>query len=437
MRVIKRRVLSFAFAVLVAASVTARTSEAQQVSEADRQGARDLWQQGYQLQQAGQYAEALDKFTRAQAVFSAPTNLLHMAECQAQLGMLVEAAETYRGLINLALPPNSPPAFGAAQTQGKAELQQVEARIPKVIIQVAPANVRNLLVTIDGQSMNVALVGVERPIDPGQHKILVGAPGYVREERAVVIKEKEPAKVVAFALQPGGSVVLAQPAPPMVNYPPGTVIYTQPYPALQPYAIPSERPYVPPKKKDYSNVGFLVGGRIGAAIPTGALTGAGGNSTGVGVDIESYLRFAHKGLVGLYGGHDFYKGANGATAGSTPVGAAIGFTTNPEGVGFFGDLTVGFRWFNQGGSGATEGSFEGGIGAGIWIAAGKSLRIVPRVDLFGGSLDSNGYAAFFVGVAAYYNNDVKPKTVAAPAPMATPSPALTTTTEPTAPAAAP
>jgi hypothetical protein len=425
MRVIKTSVLSLAFAALVAASVTARTSEAQQVSEADRQGARDLWQQGYQLQQAGQYAEALDKFTRAQAVFSAPTNLLHMAECQAQLGMLVEAAETYRGLINLALPPNSPPAFGAAQTQGKAELQQVEARIPKVIIQVAPPNVQNLLVTIDGQPMNVALVGVERPIDPGQHKILVGAPGYVREERAVVIKEKEPAKVVAFTLQPGGTVVLAQPAPPMVNYPPGTVIYQQ-YPALQPYAIPTERPYVPPKKKDYTNVGFLVGGRIGAAIPTGELS-EGGNSTGVGVDIEGYLRFAHKGLVGLYGGHDFYKGANGATAGSTPIGVAIGLTTNPEGVGFFGDLTLGFRWAT--GDGNTFGSPEAGIGAGIWIAAGKSLRIVPRVDVFGGSLNSNGYAAFFVGVAAYYNNDLKPK----PTAPATPAPAAT----PTAPAAAP
>jgi hypothetical protein len=421
--------LCLALALAGGALLCPRAAEAQQVSEADRQGARDLWQQGYQLQQAGQYAEALDKFTRAQAVFSAPTNLLHMAECQAQLGLLVESAETYRGLINLALPANAPPAFSAAQTQGKAELQQVEARIPKVVVQVTPPNLPGLSVTIDGQPMNVALVGVERPIDPGPHKILVGAPGYARLEGAVTIKEKEPPKVIAFTLQAGGVVMGPQMAPPYTGYPPGTVIYAQPQyavPGIAPYAIPAARPYVPPKKKDYTAMGFLVGGRVGAAVPTGAL--AAGDSTGVGFDVEGYFRFAHKWLVGLYGGHDFYKVDSG-TVGSTPVGASIGLTTNPEGVGFLIDLTLGYRWFNVAGD-ATRGSAEGGLGMGIWIAAGKSFRIVPRVDFsaggFNGNTDSGGYAAIFIGVAAYFNADLKPKPVAqapGPAPEAAPAPA--------------
>src|SRR5580692_2306439 len=135
-------------AIVLALASWAPMASAQVVSEADRQAARELFGQGYKLQQAGNYAEALDKFSRAQAVFSAPTNLLHIAECQAQLGLLVESVETYRGLIAMPLPAGAPAAFSAAQTQAKAEMQQVEARIPKVHIEIAPASVQNVGVTI-------------------------------------------------------------------------------------------------------------------------------------------------------------------------------------------------------------------------------------------------------------------------------------------------
>jgi hypothetical protein len=412
----------------LASASLGRVADAQTISEADRQGARDLWQEGYQLQQAGQYAQALDKFKRAQAIFSAPTNLLHIAECEAQLGQLVESAETYRQLISLTLPPGAPPAFAAAQTQGKAELQQVEARIPKVRIEVTPANVPNLAVAIDNQPLNIAFVGVDRPIDPGTHKVAVGASGFLAAEKTIVVKEKEPPQVVSFALQQG-AMVLPQPGlappPPMGGYPQGTVIYTQPYgvPVVQPYVI-QPRTYVAPRKKDYTTTGFLLGGRVGAAVPTGTLA-TGGVSTGFGGDLEGYFRFAHKWLVGLYGGHDFYTLSSG-TAGSSDIGASIGLSTNPEGVGFMIDLTLGYRSYsgptgvivNAGAGNSTEftsgtaGSVEGGIGLGVWIAIGKHVRLVPRVDVFAGSFNKDGlgsYANFFAGISLYYNNDIKPK----------------------------
>jgi hypothetical protein len=422
----------------VALTWTGFAAAQQQVTEADRQAARELFQQGYQLQTAGNYAEALERFSRAQAVFSAPTNLLHIAECQAQLGQLVESAETYRGLISLNLPPGAPPAFGAAQTQGKAELQQVEARIPKIRIEVAPANPPGLGVAIDDQIMNVALVGVDRPIDPGPHRIVVVASGYNRVEASVVIKEKEPPKIMSFKLQANGLLTGPTPLAPYPGVGPGGVLYPQPYavPSVQPYGV-IERPWTPPPKKDYSNLGFFFGVRVGAAIPTSL---GSGTSTGPGGGLEGYFRFAHKWFVGVYGEHDFYRGPNGGTPSSNDVGAAIGFTTNPEGVGFTMDLTFGYRWVNEievnntnnfaSGAGA-----EGGLGAGIWIAVGKSFRIVPRVDIAGGSLESipgqGGYAAFFAGVSGYFNIDLGSKAKAAPttvslpaleAPPATPTP---------------
>ena len=58
--------------------------------------------------------------------------MLRIAECQAALGRLVESTESYRAVVRTPLPAGAPPAFQAAVDQAKAELTQVEPRVPKV-----------------------------------------------------------------------------------------------------------------------------------------------------------------------------------------------------------------------------------------------------------------------------------------------------------------
>jgi hypothetical protein len=105
------------------------------------------------------------------------------------LGKLVEAAETFRAVQAIAVPPGNA-AFEQAKQQAQAELQQVEARMPRLTVIVTPTNVRSLTVTVDGQPMSGALVGVPRPINPGPHKIVANAPGYKIAESSVDVKEK-------------------------------------------------------------------------------------------------------------------------------------------------------------------------------------------------------------------------------------------------------
>src|SRR5262249_21710345 len=127
-----------------------------QVTDAERAAARELFREGDELQRAGKFAEALDKFNRAQQVFSAPTNMLRIAECDAALGRLVESAEAYRAVARTPLPPNSPPAFQAAVEQAKGELAQVEPRVPKLVVQVEPATAPGQQLQIDGQAVPAA-----------------------------------------------------------------------------------------------------------------------------------------------------------------------------------------------------------------------------------------------------------------------------------------
>ena len=195
------------FSLALPSLVAAGTAHAQPVSDADRATARQLYFQGVELQTAQKYGEALDRFERAERVVNAPTNLLHIAECQAAMNHLVEAAEKYRELLRFPLGADSPAAFKQAQEQGKGELAQVEPRIPELTINVQPANVPTLSVTIDDQPVNSALVGVSRPINPGVHKIAASAPGFTKAELTVDVKEKGKAQSVTLNLQSTGGVI--------------------------------------------------------------------------------------------------------------------------------------------------------------------------------------------------------------------------------------
>lgn len=171
----------------------------QPVSDADRAAARDLYNEGVALQQKSPQ-DALDKFQRSYAVFNAPTTYLHLVQCEVALGRLVEASEGYRALMRLALPPGSSKPFFDAQATASQELAQLDPRIPRVKVLVTPDKVTGVAIALDGQAFNVALVGAQRPVDPGAHKLVVTAPGYVAAEQAFDIKEREQ-KDVSVALR--------------------------------------------------------------------------------------------------------------------------------------------------------------------------------------------------------------------------------------------
>jgi hypothetical protein len=404
---------------LVTSLATASPARAQ-VTDSERAAARELFKQGDDLQRAGRFAEALDKFTRAQQTFAAPTNQLRIAECQAALGHLVESAEAYRAVVRTTLPPGSPQAFQAAIDQAKAELEQVDPRVPRVVVQVSPAALQSPQLQIDGQAVPAALIGEAIPLDPGAHRIVVSASGYTSAEQSVTLRERE-TRPVAFALR-------VQPAPPTPPAPPPGPSATAPPPPPSPVVYvpappsPPLAPPPPPPPPRISRFGIVVGGHIGASglsgdVPAdvgtgGALTGsipisdfAGG---GLALGLEGGFRFGRHWIVGLEFEHDVYQqgdsaalqtdlpGAGTARAYSTLLQATIGLVSNPDRVSFYGDLGLGVRWLSYSVygtdgtflAGATQNSLEFGLGVGIWIPIGPSFRLLPRVSLDIGQYDS-------------------------------------------------
>jgi len=193
------------------------------------------------------------------------------------------------------------------------------------------------------------------------------------------------------------------PPPPAGTNPPpaGT---NPPPPAGQP-----EQPQEWAPQKKTSSMGLLLGLRAGVMFPTGNLEkGINGNAdtsmsdvvtTGGALGFEGNLRFAKHFLVGLGFEHGFYgkgdkidtnvgpAGTNvSTTIASNLVDVHVGYISNPDGLGFYAELGLGYRWlsgttsFNGTDETTTFKGGELGLGAGMFIKAGSAIRIIPKVN---------------------------------------------------------
>ncbi len=187
--------------VLTTAVAGAPIGTARGQTDDERAGARAAATEGAQALRDKKWSEAVDLFTRAESLVHAPPHLLYLARAHVNLGKLVKAEEEYLKVIKENLPANAPKAFHDAQADAQKELKELEPRIPYVRTVINGA-ARNPMVTVDGVPIPRALVGLQRPIDPGEHKFQAMAEGMVSETITMTMKEGNK-ETVTLALKPG------------------------------------------------------------------------------------------------------------------------------------------------------------------------------------------------------------------------------------------
>lgn len=415
----------FCFFVLAAALFLTTSARAQMSDTEKKAAARAAYQEGVKLQDDGRFEDALKRFESAQKLFDAPTHLLHIAECQALTGRLVEASETYETLARKSLPPGSPDAFVQAQQQGQAELPPLRARIPtlRVTTKPGPQQVQNLQVNVNGVSMPNELLGIARPLNPGTYRFSAQAVGWSTPQSIdVPLAEKEQKSIELTLVQSAvGPAVVVAPAPP----PP-------------PYANP-EQPRA--KTSGPTSSGFLFGLHAGGVIPTGSVVDnlkfADFATAGGGGGLDIYARLAKMLLLGAtfdyasLGAPDSLPGVPANVTAETSahtsyVGVNLGIIPNIDKVSFIGDLGLGSRnvgrtvTINNARTEQSANGLEFAIGLGISIPAGP-IRIVPKTSLGVGSFSSASgtttqstdipsteratHTFLFLGLAAFYSLD--------------------------------
>ncbi len=186
--------------------------EATAQTDEQRAAARALATDGAKAFNEGRWQEAVDMFTRAESLVHAPPHLLFLARSQEKLGRLVRAREAYLKITKETLSAAAPQAFRDAQASAEQELRALEPRIASLTVSVEGAEgASDLTVMIDGQPMPAALLGVPRPIDPGDHKLEAVAAGYRGQPAQVKLLDGE-RKAVALTLERDPNAALAGPA---------------------------------------------------------------------------------------------------------------------------------------------------------------------------------------------------------------------------------
>ncbi len=246
-----------------------------QTSDADKATARDLTIEGYKSLQSKDYAGALERFTRADALYHAPSVILGLARAHVGLGKLVSAQELYNRAAHETLPANASSASKKAVQDAQRELDALSPRIPSVIINVKGSDAAH--VTFDGTEVRPAALGVKRPADPGEHVIRAEAPGLSAREMKVTLVEGKTA-TVTLALTPAlPAPAVIPPAPPPVEKaapvaiaplpaappPPAAAL---PPTASPPIAVPPPAPQAPSRAPSY-----ILFGAAGAGVVLGAV----------------------------------------------------------------------------------------------------------------------------------------------------------------------
>jgi hypothetical protein len=239
---------------LLCVSLLAReglAAAAEPIDDSTRNDARNLAEQGRSAFDRGDFERSRDLFHRAYALVQAPTLALYEARSLAKLSRLVEAQEAYLRAIRAPLGPDSPEAFRKAVRDAEAEELQLEPRVPKATIVVAGpgAQAADLVVKLDGQPLKAALLGVEMPLNPGNHTLEAQAPGGEASRVQFAIAEQE-RKSVELPVAAARASVAARPSP-----------------------IAASPPAAPPRSSWQRPAAFAAGGLGLAGLGTGLVTG--------------------------------------------------------------------------------------------------------------------------------------------------------------------
>ena len=222
------------------------------VDEGTRSSARQLGEEAQGLFDAGDYAGALDRYNRADALVHVPTLGVRAARCLVKLGRLVEAAERYLAVTRLELAPDALAVHRTAKEDAERERGELLPRIPSVVITL-PGSAAGAIVTLDGRPVPEALLGVKRNVDPGVHTVVVKR-GDAQVSRPFTAREGE---VVPL------SIDLAATVPPATEPPPHP-----------PAAAPVDAPAAPAGSFGVQRaLGFAAIGVGGAGLALGAITG--------------------------------------------------------------------------------------------------------------------------------------------------------------------
>jgi hypothetical protein len=226
-----------------------------QPSASDRAAAETLFNQGVELLEKNQAAEACPKLQESQRLDPGVGTLLYLADCYKQIGKTASAWGTFREAAY---------AASAAGQKDREELATkeaaaLEAVLSKLVISVEQPETPGIKVLRDGQEVGRALWDSPVPVDPGKSVVSAEAPG--------MTPWKQELDIPAGAGSTSVRVPALAPAPVAIAAPP---------PVLAPQRTAKPLPAPPPDRQPGGGGGVQRGlGWLGFGLGAVGIVGSG------------------------------------------------------------------------------------------------------------------------------------------------------------------
>lgn len=173
------------FAFVLLASVPLVSAAPVSAQGGDAAAAEVLFREGRKAADAGDYKTACEKFHESHRLDPAPGTMLNIADCEERQGRVATAWTFYRAVAQK-LPP-SDERTALARTRA----QELEPRLPRLAIELAPDAPPATRVLRDGVELKSASLSTELPLDPGPHVVEVTAPGHGKRLYQLTLSEGE------------------------------------------------------------------------------------------------------------------------------------------------------------------------------------------------------------------------------------------------------
>jgi hypothetical protein len=197
----------FLLAIVLSISVRA---EAQDVAMA-----QELYSRGVADFRAGRYDSACRMLNDSYRIDPLPGVLFTLATCEARAGRIATAAARYDDFLQrvATLPPDQRAMQEERRQAALSERAALAPELSYLTISV-PTQVlaKGATVQRDGTILGLASVGIELPIDPGPHLVVVRTVDGKSEERRISIAKREHATVAFESPAPARSSPEGRPA---------------------------------------------------------------------------------------------------------------------------------------------------------------------------------------------------------------------------------
>ena len=209
--------------------------------------------------QAGKYDVACPQLAESYRLDPAAGTLLNLASCEEKRGRLADAWQAYRDLAQTLSAGDDRLAFV------KKQVESLGPRVPRLSLRLAASAPEATKLTRDGVVVGRASQGEPLPVNPGDHVLVVSAPGFRERTVPLTLREGESRDV---ELAPGDPLA---PASTVVAPPPAVPSATLSTSAASPPAAPPRAAEAP--SSGARGIGHaLVGGGV-AALALGAVAG--------------------------------------------------------------------------------------------------------------------------------------------------------------------